>query len=414
MGDRIAAPRVCLVSVTEWNGTGRFRSQTPFLRLDCQRNQNHSIPGNGIFAVYAVPSGPDSSVVPPSPMVGWSDGREEYISVYLELMSKYVEALAFVDLRLINQVTGDACTICAENRVPNQFRSSSFEEASWGREKFISKRALKDSGYIRDNRLVIECVITVIHELRVSENKESYEIEVPPPNALEHFGKMLKDKSRADVTFEVRGEMFPAHRAVLSARSPVFKAQLSEPMKENKMRHITVDRMEPVVFEALLHFVYTDSLPTMDDLDRSERNAVIQHLFVAADQYGLDRLKLMCERILCLNLDVNNVDVVLRLADRYDCQKLKEACVDFLVPSERIDAVVASRIRVNKVGFSLSISRLVGEEYSSPPNVPFRTCVSFGGEASSVSRCVISTSVNKTTCIGDRNSTSRVLCLSRP
>uniref|UniRef100_A0ACD5WXA4 Uncharacterized protein n=1 Tax=Avena sativa TaxID=4498 RepID=A0ACD5WXA4_AVESA len=266
---------------------------------------------------------------------------EGYISVYLELMSKYAEASALVDLRLINQVTGEPCTIYAENNVPNQFNSSSFEEATWGREKFMSKRSLKDSVYIRDNCLVIECVVTVVHELRVSENKAVCEVEVPPPNALEHFGKMLKDTSGADVTFKVRGETFPAHRAVLSARSPVFKAQLSEPMKENKIWHITVDRMEPAVFEALLHFVYTDSLPTMDDLDRAEKNAVVQHLLVAAIQYGLERLKLMCERILCMSLDVENVAVILRLADQHDCRKLKEACVDFLVPAERV-AVMAS------------------------------------------------------------------------
>ena len=273
------------------------------------------------------------------------DDDDGYISVYLELMSKYAEASALVDLRLINQVTGEPCTICAENRLPNQFRSGSFEEATWGRDKFISKRALKDSVYIRDNCLVIECVVTVVSELRVSENKAFCGIEVPPPDALEHFGKMLKDTSGADVTFKVGGEMFPAHRAVLSARSPVFKAQLNEPMKEqeNKMRHITIDRMEPAVFEALLHFVYTDSLPTMDDLDRAERNAVVQHLLASAVQYGLERLKLMCERILCIDLDVKNVAAVLRLADQLNCQELKEACVDYLVRSERVDAVMESR-----------------------------------------------------------------------
>ncbi|KAM0854959.1 hypothetical protein ACQ4PT_050097 [Festuca glaucescens] len=291
---------------------------------------------------------------------------EEYISVYLELMSKYAEASALVDLRLINQVTGEACTICAENEVPNQFRSSSFQEATWGREKFISKRALKDSVYLKDNCLVIECVVTVVNELSVSGKKAFYEIEVPPPNALGHFGKMLKDASKADVTFKVRGEMFPAHRAMLSARSPVFKEQLSEPMKENKMQHITVDRMEPAVFEALLHFVYTDSLPTMDDLDRDEKDAVVQHLLVAAVQYGLERLKLMCERILCMSLDVENVAVILRLADQHNCWKLKEACVDFLVPAERVDAVMKTHDYETMKLFSPSPSADVWEKSRRP------------------------------------------------
>ncbi|KAM0854960.1 hypothetical protein ACQ4PT_050098 [Festuca glaucescens] len=179
-------------------------------------------------------------------------------------------------------------------------------------------------------------------ELRVSETKALCEVHVPPPNALQHFGKMLEDTSTTDVTFKVEGETFAAHRAVLATRSSAFQKQFSEPMKK-KTSHITINRMEPTVFKALLHFIYTDSLPKMDDLNRDENNAVLESLLAAADQYDLERLKLMCARILCTNLDVENVAGVLWLADKYNCQKLKEACVDFMDSSDRIDAVVASQ-----------------------------------------------------------------------
>lgn len=42
----------------KWNGKDQFCPQGTFPRLDRQRNRNQPIPANGIFRVYAVPSGP--------------------------------------------------------------------------------------------------------------------------------------------------------------------------------------------------------------------------------------------------------------------------------------------------------------------------------------------------------------------
>ncbi|KAF7056176.1 hypothetical protein CFC21_063608 [Triticum aestivum] len=279
---------------------------------------------------------------------GYGDDSEGFISVFVEFMSKYGQAPAVVDIRLIDQVTGKPKSLLSSvffelDEEPFRFKSDSFAEATWGKERCIRREALEDSVYVRDDCLVIECVITVLGQLRVSETKPLCEIDVPPPNALQHFRKMLEDTSAADVTFDVQQETFAAHRAVLAARSPVFRKQFGEPMKEKKMSRITINSVEPAVFKALLHFIYTDSLPVMDDFSRAESNAVFQHLLAAADQYGLERLKLMCARTLVMNLNVENVASALWLADKYNCQKLKEACVNFMAPSNRVDAVVASQ-----------------------------------------------------------------------
>lgn len=51
------------------------------------------------------------------------------------------------------------------------------------------------------------------------------------------------------MTFEVNGESFTAHKLVLAARSPVFRAQLFGPMKDQNTQHIRVEDMESPVFK---------------------------------------------------------------------------------------------------------------------------------------------------------------------
>ena len=99
-----------------------------------------------------------------------------------------------------------------------------------------------------------------------------------------------------DVTFMVSGEAFPAHRAVLAGRSPVFEAELygSSSTTETDAHTVTVRDMRPVTFRALLHFIYTDSLPAMSHLGMDEMRELLQHLLAAADRYATDRLKVMC------------------------------------------------------------------------------------------------------------------------
>ncbi|XP_062198300.1 BTB/POZ and MATH domain-containing protein 1-like [Phragmites australis] len=134
-----------------------------------------------------------------------------------------------------------------------------------------------------------------------------------------HLGHLLSSGEGADIALEVDGETFSAHRSILAARSPVFTAQLFGPMRENTAVCVWIEGVEVGVFKALLHFVYTDSLPEVGD---GEAMAMAQHLLVAADRYSLERLKLICEDKLCNHIDTSTVGTILALAEQHSCHGL--------------------------------------------------------------------------------------------
>jgi speckle-type POZ protein len=151
---------------------------------------------------------------------------------------------------------------------------------------------------------------------------------------------MLKSGEGADVTFSVGDRLFPAHRCILAARSMVFKAELFGAMKEKDAHCIKIQDMEPAVFEALLHFVYTDSLPDDCDDNAADNIMAMQHLLVAADRYGLDRLRLLCEAKLCRDIDVQTVATTLALAEQHHCTQLRGACIGFIASRDVLGAVM--------------------------------------------------------------------------
>lgn len=196
----------------------------------------------------------------------------------------------------------------------------------WGWSKFIEKSKLQELISRNDDCFTIRCVLTILKEPR-TEDVSTAIVPVPESNLYTHFASMLEDGEGMDVTFSVGDQLFNAHRCVLAARSSVFKAELFGQMKETTMKCIKIDDMEPAIFEALLYFIYTDSLPSNSELDQ---NTALQQLLVAADRYGLDRLKAICEGKLCQRIDVQTVATTLALADQHHTTQLKNACLGYL------------------------------------------------------------------------------------
>ena len=84
----------------------------------------------------------------------------------------------------------------------------------------------------------------------------------------------------------------------------------------------------------MLHFIYWDDLPDVQELAGVSSNGasalMAQHLLAAADRYGLERLKLLCEAKLSEDIAINNVATTLALAEQHHCFRLKSVCLKFV------------------------------------------------------------------------------------
>ncbi|KAF7003822.1 hypothetical protein CFC21_019106 [Triticum aestivum] len=197
----------------------------------------------------------------------------------------------------------------------------------FGFNKFVEKSKLRSSSHL----LTLRCVVAVIKE-PPAECRTSL-AAAPPTELPGQLERTLKDGIGADVTILVGGRRFRAHRFMLAMRAPLLDAQIFGPTME-------VADMEPDIFQILLHYVYTDSLPPCDGQGYS--TAAVEHLLAAADRYGLGRLKAMCQGELCGRIDANTVMATLALADQYICERLKDACLEFLSSEESMIAVIAT------------------------------------------------------------------------
>ncbi|WVZ59013.1 hypothetical protein U9M48_009223 [Paspalum notatum var. saurae] len=209
-----------------------------------------------------------------------------------------------------------------------------------GYPEFIKIKDLEESKHLRDDSFSIRCDLVVVNEFRSMELPSF--VSVPPSDLHQHLGGLLLTEKGADVVFDVGGQTFAAHRCVLAARSPVFSAEFFGTMKESDPAGVVhVQDMEAQVFKALLHFVYTDSLPKTEETDE-EDGVMSQHLLVAADRYNLERLKLICQEKLCEYIDVGTVATILTLAEQHHCHGLKKACFNFLSSPANLRTVMAT------------------------------------------------------------------------
>ncbi|CDP03595.1 unnamed protein product [Coffea canephora] len=288
--------------------------------------------GGYAWAIYFYPDG--KSV----------EDNATYVSLFIALASEGTDVRALFELTLMDQ-SGRA-----RHKIHSHFGRAlesgpytlKYRGSMWGYKRFFKRTALETSDYLKNDCLQVHCCVGVVRSQ--TEGPKIYSIPLPPSDIGQHFGQLLECGKGTDVNFEVNGEKFSAHKLVLAARSPVFRAQLFGPMKDHDTQCIRVEDMEAPVFKALLHFIYWDCLPDMEELtglnSKGATSLMAQHLLAAADRYGLDRLRLICEANLCEDVAINTVATTLALAEQHHCFQLKSVCLKFVAMPENLRAVM--------------------------------------------------------------------------
>jgi len=126
---------------------------------------------------------------------------------------------------------------------------------------------------------------------------------------------MFESAKFTDVTFLVQGEEIAAHKSVLASRSAYFEKMFDAEMQESATNRVEVTDVDPATFKAVLRFLYGGVMEEKEFKSLAE-------LIVAADKYGIDDLKNICESTVRTRLQFENIVDALLLADMHNCASL--------------------------------------------------------------------------------------------
>jgi speckle-type POZ protein len=190
----------------------------------------------------------------------------------------------------------------------------------------LSKEDIEASDCLQsDGSLTFYCKILchVMKEIDSPVNPPVLEIDCCKELATE-FENMFDEMPFSDVTINVHGREFPAHKYILATRSQVFAAMFNHPTKEKLTNQIVIEDVEPEVFHQLLRFIYTGRL-TSETME-----AMAAALYIAADKYLLDRLKLECENYLLSKMSsVSCLELLLHAHLLNPAKQLKKKTIQF-------------------------------------------------------------------------------------
>ncbi|XP_036047281.1 speckle-type POZ protein-like [Onychomys torridus] len=251
---------------------------------------------------------------------GVDEESKGYLSVYLVLLScpksPVWAKFQFFIISTEGETTHGECKPLVSMFMPG---------VELGFKKFILQNFLLAFApwLLPDDKLTLLCKVSMVHEsLSTSDQNRKPGIYVPRCTLADELGELWENSQFTDCCLVVAGQEFQAHKAILAARSPVFRAMFEHDMEENTKNRVEIPDLEPQVFKVMVGFIYTGKAPDL--------HSMADAMLAAADKYGLERLKVMCEEALCRDLSVENAAHTLFLADLHRAGQLKTQALDFI------------------------------------------------------------------------------------
>jgi len=120
-----------------------------------------------------------------------------------------------------------------------------------GYKRFFRRNLLESSEYLKDDCLVMHCTVGVV-KTRFEGSKQG--VIVPQSDMGRNFKDLLDSEVGCDIVFKVKSESFKAHKLILAARSPVFRAQFFGLVGDPSLEEVVVEDIEPFIFKVVFNF----------------------------------------------------------------------------------------------------------------------------------------------------------------
>ena len=155
----------------------------------------------------------------------------------------------------------------------------------------------------------------------------SPKIHLPEANYCVALMQCLNDFRKhnvlCEVTIVVNGKPFYAHRNVLAAASPYFRAMFSNHFREqSETKPVILENITADVMEELLNFIYTGTIK-ITPLN-------VRDLVSASNYLLMNSLKDACVSFMKSMLNPSNCLGIESAADQFDCETLRETANNYI------------------------------------------------------------------------------------
>ena len=136
---------------------------------------------------------------------------------------------------------------------------------------------------------------TFVFEIHLKGIVDGYSYHPCDRLAKEQFWSSINNTLHADVEFIVQDKRFTAHKAILAARSPVFRAEfIKQESKKDNPHQIQIYDVDASSFEQFLYFVYTGEFLHFSFTGEPAPKLVNKDLLKLAELYHLKTLENLC------------------------------------------------------------------------------------------------------------------------
>ncbi|XP_043285498.1 kelch-like ECH-associated protein 1B isoform X2 [Venturia canescens] len=142
-------------------------------------------------------------------------------------------------------------------------------------------------------------------------------------DAMKMMFMMRSHHMLTDVILEVGSELFHAHKVILAAASPYFKAMFTGGLKECEMTRVKLQGVCPTAMARLMYFMYTGQIRVTE--------VTVCSLLPAATMFQVSNVIDACCTFLERQLDPTNAIGIANFAEQHGCHSLCHKANQFIV-----------------------------------------------------------------------------------